>query len=260
MTRAGLRGAAAFGWISFFSVILAAWTLLFLMQPAPPDIDLTSVYGLDAWRALCRVDASQAAFPVLFAMWALMSAAMMAPTAIPALKTYADLIHAGAGTRAGAALLLVGYLGVWLGYAAVAALAQQALASASLLDPLGRSAEPSLTAALLAVVGLYQFSRLKEACLSRCRAPFAFFMAHWRPGALGALVMGARLGAVCVGCCWALMLLAFAFGTMSLAWMGLATLLMALEKLPDLGRLVTRPLGVALIAAAGWTLLAAHGS
>ena len=48
------------------------------------------------------------------------------------------------------------------------------------------------------------------------------------------------------------------FGTMSLAWMGLATLLMALEKLPDLGRHVTRPLGLALIGAAAWTLIAAQ--
>jgi len=34
---------------------------------------------------------------------------------------------------------------------------------------------------------------------------------------------------------------------MNLLWMGLATLFMVLEKLPQLGRYVTRPLGAALI-------------
>ena len=61
--------------------------------------------------------------------------------------------------------------------------------------------------------------------------------------------MGLRLGLVCVGCCWALMLLAFVGGTMNLAFMGLATLVMVLEKLPDVGRLLTRPLAAVLIVA-----------
>ena len=43
------------------------------------------------------------------------------------------------------------------------------------------------------------------------------------------------------------MLLAFVGGVMNVAFMGLATLMMALEKLPDIGRYVTKPLGVALI-------------
>jgi predicted metal-binding membrane protein len=61
--------------------------------------------------------------------------------------------------------------------------------------------------------------------------------------------MGLRLGIVCVGCCWALMLLAFVGGTMNLAFMGLATVVMILEKLPDVGRLLTRPLAAVLIVA-----------
>ena len=63
--------------------------------------------------------------------------------------------------------------------------------------------------------------------------------------------MGLRLGATCLGCCWALMLLAFVGGVMSLAFMGLATLIMTLEKLPDIGRWMSRPLGFALLGASG---------
>ena len=109
----------------------------------------------------------------------------------------------------------------------------------------------SLWRALLALAGAYQFSPAKEACLSKCRRPLAFFMAHWDEGPLR---NGLRLGLVCLGCCWALMALAFVGGVMNLAFMGLATVIMGLEKLPDIGRWLTRPLGVALLAGAGWTL------
>ncbi|KAA3631949.1 MAG: DUF2182 domain-containing protein, partial [Proteobacteria bacterium] len=57
------------------------------------------------------------------------------------------------------------------------------------------------------------------------------------------LRMGVLQGLLCAGCCWALMLLAFVGGAMSLLWMGIATFLMTLEKLPRIGRLLTRPVG-----------------
>ena len=104
----------------------------------------------------------------------------------------------------------------------------------------------AFTGALLIGAGLYQFAALKEACLSRCRAPLTFFMQHFDEGPWR---NGLRLGMDCLGCCWALMLLAFVGGTMNLAFMGLAMVIMTLEKLPEIGRPVTKPLGGALIAA-----------
>ena len=74
-------------------------------------------------------------------------------------------------------------------------------------------------------------------------------MQHWDEGPLR---MGIRLGAVCLGCCWALMLLGFVGGVMSLGFMALATVIMVFEKLPDLGRYVSKPLGVILIMSALW--------
>ena len=82
--------------------------------------------------------------------------------------------------------------------------------------------------------------------MSKCRMPMTFFMQHWDEGPLR---NGLRLGLVCLGCCWALMLLGFVGGVMNVAFMGLATLIMVFEKLPDLGRYVTKPLGWLLIAA-----------
>ena len=45
--------------------------------------------------------------------------------------------------------------------------------------------------------------------------------------------MGLRLGLVCLGCCWALMLLAFVGGVMNLAFMGLATVIMVPRSCPS---------------------------
>ena len=52
------------------------------------------------------------------------------------------------------------------------------------------------------------------------------------------------------------MVLGFVGGVMSLLWMGLATLFMVLEKLPQIGHRVTRPMGAVLITG-GLAVLAA---
>jgi predicted metal-binding membrane protein len=242
-------------WLGFFALVLGAWALLFAMQ-VPADLRAAaSFYGADLWAALCSIEPGLAGAPTLFAMWAAMAAAMMAPSFLPALATYDDLSRTAAVGRAGFAALLGGYLAVWLGFAALATVAQIALTGAGLLTPLGESASRGLSAGLLALAGIYQFSPLKHACLSRCRHPLGFFMQHWSPGSAAAVGMGLRLGLVCLGCCWALMALAFVGGTMNLAWMGLAMVLMTLEKLPAPGRILTRPLGLALLVAAPVALI-----
>ena len=45
------------------------------------------------------------------------------------------------------------------------------------------------------------------------------------------------------------MALGFVGGVMNLAWMGLATLFMIIEKLPQIGHYVTKPMGVILVIA-----------
>ncbi len=244
-------------WVGFFAALLAAWALLFAMQPDVAAPEGWEVLGADYWAAICRAAVEDASYLAVLAMWGLMSAAMMAPTAIPAFKSYDDLTHTDAADAAGFGSFIGGYLLAWLGFSILAAALQVALANAGALDFEGRSLLPWLNAMLLAGAGLYQFSPIKEACLSKCRAPMMFFMAEWRPGRTGALMMGLRLGAVCIGCCWALMLLAFVGGVMSLAWMGAAMLLMAFEKLPALGRYLTRPLGGFLLLCSLWSLFGA---
>lgn len=243
--RAVLRkGGANWHWLVFFALVLVAWGALFTMQRAS---DLPGGMGLEFWAALCAQPTSLADLPAVFTMWALMSAAMMAPTFVPALRSFDDLATGGAASARGFAELLGGYIAVWLGFSVVAAVAQLGLARAGMLSPVGQSVSPTLTAGLLIGAGLYQFSPLKEKCLSQCMEPFMFFMQHWRDAHWNAFFMGLRLGAFCLGCCWALMVLAFVGGTMNLVWMGIATLFMVLEKLPQFARFVTRPLGAVLV-------------
>lgn len=240
-------------WGGFYAFVLAAWAGIFLMSASLPGGLLANVSQPGFWAAICTA-AAEADPLALFAMWALMSAAMMAPTLVPALATYDDMTETGAASGAGFAALVAGYIAVWLGFSFAGAGAQAWLSSQGYVTLNGASASWWLTAALLLAAGAYQFSSLKEACLSKCRRPLMFFMQYWKPGPVAALSMGVRLGVVCMACCWALMALGFIGGTMNLIWMGAATAFMVLEKLPDIGRWLTRPAGAALIAGGVYAL------
>lgn len=251
MISARIRSMGAPHWLALFGAILLGWIALWFMAIPAELRGLSELYGAEFWIALCLATPDVSSFPNLFLMWSLMSAAMMLPTALPALATYDDL---SANAETNFAALVLGYLGIWLGFAAIASFLQIALLRVGLLDALGASQSAYFSAALLAIAGGYQFSPVKEACLSKCRQPLTFFMQHWEEGPLR---MGLRLGAVCLGCCWALMLLGFVGGVMSLGFMALATFIMVVEKLPDFGKYVSAPLGIGLIGASGWMLASA---
>lgn len=149
-----------------------------------------------------------------------------------------------------------GYLLVWTTFSVVATLLQWGLAELRLLSPMMEVASPRLAAWILIAAGIYQWTPLKRACLAHCRAPCGALPRDRHLGAVtGALRMGLVHGAACVGCCWALMLLLFAGGIMSLAVMGAITLLLMLEKLTPLGPPVGRLAGAALFATGAWLLL-----
>jgi predicted metal-binding membrane protein len=238
-----IRSPGGAHWLAFFGGLLLCWAVLFAMAVPSEWRALEATYGASFLEMLCGGAVAASDAGTVFAMWSLMSAAMMAPTALPALATYDDL---SCVAETGFGRLIAGYLAAWAGFSALAALAQVGLYRFGLVGGFGQSLSAPLTMALLVGAGFYQFGALKEACLSRCRAPLAFFLQHWEEGPFRS---GLRLGLDCIGCCWALMALAFVGGTMNLSFMGVAMVLMTLEKLPRIGRLVTRPLGGMLIAA-----------
>lgn len=194
---------------------------------------------------------------LLFLMWTVMMAGMMLPAAAPAILLYAAMVrkHAQRSSVLPAAWIFVaGYLLVWAAFSLGAALLQAALQHAALLDPMMTVTSKRLSAVLLAAAGTYQLTPLKDHCLSKCREPAPFFMIHWRPGSAGALRMGIRHGAYCVGCCAMLMLLLFAVGVMNLVWVAAIAAFVFLEKLLPAGPLTSRFAGVALLALGAATL------
>lgn len=187
-------------------------------------------------------------------MWSIMMVAMMVPTALRAVSTFANLVARRDPARrvpVAVALFVAGYVAIWGGYAALAACGQVALSRAALLTPIVQSASVWLSALILLAAGIFQFTALKDRCLSKCRMPLAFFLAEWRDGASGALRLGLRHGGYCVMCCWALMAVMFVVGAMNLLWMAVLTIGMLVEKLAPPAWRFSMLGGVALI---GWGL------
>ena len=158
---------------------------------------------------------------LVFAMWSAMMAAMMVPGTAPMIAAFATINRrrrARAAPYVPTAVFLAGYLVVWIGFSILATAAQYLLQKAELLTTMMQSASFAWSAALFLAAGLYQFSPLKERCLSLCRSTDGFILTEWRDGALGAAIMGLRHGVFCLGCCAALMVLLFAVAVMDLRW------------------------------------------
>jgi len=108
------------------------------------------------------------------------------------------------------------------------------------------------------VAAVYQLTPLKDVCLGKCRSPLGFILGSWRDGWSGALRMGAKNGAWCVGCCWALMLALFALGIMSVLWMAVVAGFIAVEKTLPWRRVATQGTA-AILLALGLLVLIAPG-
>ena len=170
-------------------------------------------------------------------VWVVMMAAMMFPSVSPTVALYARMSR----RRSPLAPLVFtsGYLLTWVvpGLLAfgVSAAAHNLLAGAISWNGAGRW----LAGGTLLVAAVYEVTPFKDVCLGKCRSPLGFLIGSWRDGLTGALKMGARHGAWCVGCCWALMASLFALGVMSIAWMAFIAALIAAEKVLPWGRAVT---------------------
>ena len=152
-------------------------------------------------------------------------------------------------------VFLLGYLAVWIVFSAVAAVAQWSLHATALLSPMMVSTSPLLGGALLVAAGVFQWTPLKNVCLTHCRSPLSFLMTDWRDGKLGAFAMGIKHGAFCAGCCWVLMLLLFVAGVMNVLWIAALTALVLLEKIAPRGLWMGRVAGLALIAWGIWMVV-----
>jgi predicted metal-binding membrane protein len=244
-----------------------AWILLSLAVAAgaswvwmvPTALDMYGrMEGPAAWMMQGRWDLRYAA--LIFLMWATMMVGMMLPSAAPTILSFARIVRSSATADAPVArsyAFAAGYLLAWTAFSAAATLVQWALSSTSLLSPMMQAAAPWLSAVILLAAGIYQWTPAKQTCLLHCRSPLDYLARHWRRGIGGALRMGVEHGFFCIGCCWALMLLLFAGGVMSLPLIGALTGLVLLEKAAPHGVLVGRAGGSLLAAAGVWLLVGA---
>ena len=205
--------------------------------------------GMDegSWTAL-------GTFGWFVGVWIVMMAAMMLPSVAPTVALYSRM--ARERSPLSPLLFTVGYLVTWTG-AGVAAFAVAAAGSRAAGGVLEWDRAGRWTAgATLVLAAAYELTPLKEVCLGKCRSPLGFLLGSWRSGRLGALSMGARHGAWCLGCCWALMASLFALGIMSVGWMAFVAALIAGEKLLSWRRVATYGTA-ALLFSLGMLVLAA---
>jgi len=210
----------------FAGVIGASWFFLAYQAWHMYDLPMTEMRmvpsGPVAWAL---VD-----FAWVAAMWAIMMLAMMLPSAWPMMRTFALYSQRGGASASGTLFFAGGYLAVWMLFSVLPTWLQSFLHSRDWLSPMMENRQPWLTAGLLAVAGVYQFTALKQACLRLCRSSVGFLLQYWQPGRRGAFIIGFKYGCYCLGCCWAQMLLMFAFGVMSLSAMALVGMMVLAEK------------------------------
>lgn len=236
-------------------VAAAAW--LYLLRTTP---GMTGAGGMSGMAMPQMRTGAPLQLVVLFTMWATMMVAMMLPSAAPMVLLFATVSRRRRERNAPAVpavVFVAGYLLVWAGFSVGAALLQLVLHRAMLISPAMASTSPTLSGLLLFTAGAYQWLPAKQLCLTRCRSPLAFLGSEWREGPAGALVMGARHGLFCMGCCWALMLLLFVAGVMNVLWVAAIAVLVLVERLAPAGRRMGRAAGAACIAWGAWLVLGA---
>ncbi|MEP6641625.1 MAG: DUF2182 domain-containing protein [Gaiellales bacterium] len=182
-------------------------------------------------------------FSWFLVVWVVMMAAMMFPSVAPTVALYSRMTVERSPLSP--LLFAAGYLATW-GVTGVLAFSIAAAGGRVTGDVLAWDrAGRWVAGATLIVAAVYELTPLKDVCLGKCRSPLGLLLGSWRGGRAGALKMGAKNGAWCVGCCWALMASLFALGVMSIEWMALLAGLIAAEKTVPWRRIAT--LGTAAI-------------
>jgi predicted metal-binding membrane protein len=187
--------------------------------------------------------------------WLAMMAGMMLPAVVPMVLLVSRWSRSQGQPTYRLAAFIAGYLFVWGSAGAFY------YALIGLLDSQIPSSEAGVrvAASVLLVSGVYQFSRLKERCLTACRTPLGFLMTHGgriARGSSGYLEVGARHGLFCLGCCWMLMVILMLLGVMNILWMLLVAGIIFVEKVARFGAGFAKVAGATVSAVAAALLIA----
>lgn len=248
-TRSRQAVSDTFFWIVFYGLVVLSWLILIAMA-----IDEFS--SLSTLIDTICVSTSEATVWELMAMWGLMMLAMMLPTFRVHAQVHQNIRYKNQWPSH-TLVLVLGFLLIWSMLVPMGAFSQKLLLNSGLIDPWGRTSSLVGNGFIVLLAGAYQFSRLKRACMTQCASPMHYFFKYWRDHHLGALQMGMHLGVLCVGCCWALMALAFVGGTMNVVWMAALTGLMIIDKQQYFHKQFSQFVGWTLMFAGGLILLIA---
>jgi predicted metal-binding membrane protein len=170
-------------------------------------------------------------------VWLVMMAAMMFPSVAPTVALFSRMTKQRSPVSPFA--FVAGYLLTW----AVAGMTAYGLGALATRVGGGQlswsNAGRPIAGATLLAAAVYELTPLKDVCLGKCRSPLGLLLGSWRDGLAGAVRMGAKNGAWCAGCCWALMASLFALGIMSVSWMAIVAALITIEKTLPWPRIAT---------------------
>jgi predicted metal-binding membrane protein len=183
---------------------------------------------------------------LFLATWVVMMVAMMFPSVAPVVLTHARIVRRRGEGSSPTVSFVLGYLAIWTA-AGLVPLAVIQLLGSSFASPLNAWL-PRLAGAVVLLAGAYQLTPLKNACLSACRSPLGFVLTHdFGGGAPAAARAGISHGAVCLGCCWALMAVLAVLGLMNVALMAVFAIVFFLEKNWSRGVMLARIVGAACL-------------
>ena len=240
-----------------------AWGYLIWLSQAmsTTGTSLPDMSGMDMSAAVTPMLRAWTAgdFAFIFMMWAIMMVGMMTPSATPMILIYARVARQAIQEGkpfAATGWFVTGYLLNWAVFSFVAAIAQGALEHFAWLTPAMAAANTRIGGVVLIVAGIYQFTPLKNNCLSRCQSPFAFIQANGgiRRGRRDSIQLGMRHGMYCIGCCWAMMTLLFVGGVMNILWIAVIAIFVLIEKAVPAGAAIARVAGAGLVVAGIWLL------
>ncbi len=233
---AGVFGAAAIPTVYFSFSMRGA-------MPMPGGWNMSMVWmPMGGWTAAALMFAT---------MWVSMMVAMMLPSTMPVLLLYRRAVLFRGRPNAGwlSATVGAGYFLSWTGFGLAAYAAGIAITRLAMRSDLLSRAVPALSACALITAGAYQLSPWKQSCLRHCRDPLLLVANHSFGGWRGALQLGLHHGAVCVACCWAIMLVQLVAGVMDLRLMAALAVVIAVEKMLPKGELLARVFGALFVAA-----------
>jgi predicted metal-binding membrane protein len=243
MGKSAARGAAPRRAVPLVvpAVVALAWAAAVVAavtgQAGFLDHDALFEGGVPTWAAL-----------VLFLVaWQAMVAAMMLPSSLPMVRHFGQVAIRQGRPPSAVPSFVGGYFVVWTLFGAVAISGDGVVHL--LADAVAWVDRHPwvITGSVLLVAGAFQFSGLKDKCLTECRAPASFLVQQFLRGVQGSFQLGVTHGWYCLGCCWPLMLLMFAAGVANLVWMAALTAVMVYEKVGRAGRRLTPVVGVVLV-------------